>query len=103
MRPTAHDHDSLQLGKGIIAGIAIHLYGSLEVMEEPQGYFGISRAFMVMEEYHRNHDAPDKPYVTLYRPMLLVVDDWHCRLIGQEITIGQSAVITFLSDFLIAL
>ena len=38
-----------------------------------------------MEEYHLDHDAPDKPYVTLYRPMLLVVDAWHSRLVGLEI------------------
>ena len=70
MRPTAHDYDSLQLGKDIIAGIAIHLYDTLEVMEEPQGYFGISRFFMIMKEYHRDHDAPDQPHVTLNRTLI---------------------------------
>lgn len=42
MRPTAHDQDTLQLDKDIIADIAIHLYGTLDVMEAPKGYFGIS-------------------------------------------------------------
>ena len=89
MYPASQCRYTFQFFQDVVSGIAVRLYGSLIILEEPAGPLWPPGTFIIGEEHQTVDHAPYQPQVTFYRPVLLVVDDGNRRFIGLDVIGGQ--------------